>query len=117
MTDARPTSVKVGYVDFTIRWLSDEEWRRECPGDQDNSGTTESTEARISIRVPKDGHPVHLRETLLHEIVHACFQVSGLSTENHRAMDDLEEAFVTRLTVVLIDVLRSNPDVTKFLLS
>lgn len=59
-----------------------------------------------------DSHPGSSRYTLLHEVVHAMTDLTGHSKE---WSDDDEEAFVTRFTPVLLDVLRRNPDLVAYL--
>jgi hypothetical protein len=59
-------------------------------------------------------HPGSSRYTLLHEILHALTDLSGHSKEWG---DDDEEAFVTRFTPLLLDVLRRNPKLVDYLLA
>jgi hypothetical protein len=47
--------------------------------------------------------------TLLHEVVHAIFKIAGLPNEK-------EEDTVTRLSPLLLDTLRRNPDLVAYLL-
>jgi hypothetical protein len=112
----RPTNVKVGYIDFMIHYLSDEEWK-ERDLDEKDGGQMHGAGAEIFVRDAKGQHELHQREILLHEIMHACVYVSGLIFENYRTLEDIEETFIMRTSPVLIDVLKSNPDVTKFILS
>lgn len=65
--------------------------------------------SRLRIVVDSDMHPHQLRDTVLHEVLHACNLVID------PAADDEEQ--VARLTPVLLDVMRSNPDVVAWLMA
>lgn len=52
------------------------------------------------------------RESLLHEVMHACQFVACLPNRGKSS----GEAFISRLSPVLIDTLRRNPDLARFLL-
>jgi hypothetical protein len=47
-----------------------------------------------------------VRETLLHEVLHAVFDVTGLG---HEIGNKREEALIRRLSPALLDVIRRNP--------
>jgi hypothetical protein len=51
----------------------------------------------------------YLAVTLLQEVVHAIFKIAGLPNEK-------EEDTVTRLSPLLLDTLRRNPDLVAYLL-
>ena len=53
------------------------------------------------------------RETLLHEVLHACWDESAL--RSHEDACKLEELVVTALSQTLVDVLRRNPKLVAFL--
>lgn len=52
-----------------------------------------------------------VRDTVLHETLHAAFNAAGLE----KVDDDLEEQIVRPVATVLLDVLRRNPELVKFL--
>lgn len=54
------------------------------------------------------------RETVLHELLHAMFDMTGLS---HELGMDKEENIIRRLSPVLLDFLMSNPHILEYLLS
>jgi hypothetical protein len=54
------------------------------------------------------------RETLLHEILHACYATAGLPLD-HAKPDDIEEVSVTALSPWLLVILRANPDLVAYL--
>ncbi len=61
-------------------------------------------------------HPLTVvAETLLHEIVHACLSGAGVSAALAEIDDALEERIVLAVSPLLLDVLRSNPELVTFL--
>jgi len=71
MSVERPTHVLISYVKWKIKWLDDKEWYRTRRHDGAQA-QTEGERSLISMRA--DGiKEVLLRETLLHELMHACF--------------------------------------------
>ncbi len=78
--------------------------------DNDTWGRTFVGSQRIEIT--EDLAHDQERDTVLHEVIHAIIRVHGL----HRATYVEEERLVAGLTPVLLNVLRSNPDLTKYLL-
>lgn len=62
---------------------------------------------RLRLLIHDDQHEMQLRDTVLHEVIHASLHVQEMDAE--------DETFVARLTPVLLDVLRSNPAFTKWL--
>lgn len=62
----------------------------------------------LSIQIARNQAPAQLRDTLLHEVIHA------LSFELHL---ELEERQVHVLASGLLDTLRRNPELAMFLLS
>lgn len=114
--ETRPTSVKVGFLDYSISYLTEEEWGSHPLTTDNNVGVMDGSSASIYIRDVPTMSPVHVRETLLHELLHACVFVSGLVYENLRIKEDIEEAFVGRVSPVLLDIFTTNLHVTKFIL-
>ena len=60
------------------------------------------------ILIDPNQAPPHLRITLLHEVLHACFHVTMLDKK-------WEETAVRLLTGPLLDALRRNPELVAFL--
>lgn len=111
----RPTSLKVGYMDFEIRYLEDEEWKKAGLPEGDG-GECNGASAVISVRLAENQHDIHVREILLHETLHACFYASGISiNDDLRIYPDIEEGIIARVAPVLIAVMRDNPEFSKFL--
>lgn len=111
----RPTKLKIGYITFTVEYLRDSVWLRKGlpPGD---GGQTHGAAASIKVRDATDLDEIHVREVLLHEVLHACVYASGLALEGDpRALLDIEETFVSRTAPTLLDVLRVNPGLVEYL--
>lgn len=62
------------------------------------------------IRISRDSAPNQQRDSLLHEVIHGCFQVSGCSEQ------DWNEQATSVLTTVLLDTLRRNPALVDYLM-
>ena len=58
----------------------------------------------------------HLRDTLLHETLHALFAQTGLSENNGPLSGDNEEQVVRALTPLLLHLLRENKNLIQFLI-
>lgn len=69
----------------------------------------------LLIRVDTGRPTSAVAETLLHEALHCAWhQTSFTASQN---LSDHEEAIVTALAPLLLGILRSNPDLVKFLTS
>ena len=98
-----PASVKVGYVDYQlVLWESIEATAASRKGECCNLTSV--------IRVRADMAPRSFAETLIHEILHACFYVFDIRD------DDKEEKTVSVLSVALATVWRDNPSVVAFIM-
>ena len=67
----------------------------------------------LTIRIDPDRPPTAVAESLLHEILHACWDLTSLRTSEQCA--EIEEAAVSALSPWLLGVLRDNPDLVKLL--
>jgi Zn-dependent peptidase ImmA (M78 family) len=68
----------------------------------------------LTIFIASWVHPRLQRETLLHELMHAC--VFGAASDSIPADDtDHEEHFVSGLDAPLLATLRDNPDLVRYL--
>jgi hypothetical protein len=105
----------MGYMDVTVRWLDDKAWKEAGLADNEG-GQFDGAGATISVRLAEGQHDIHLREILLHEVLHACYYVSGISVnDDPRVVPDIEEFTVARVSPVLLEILRDNPALSKFL--
>lgn len=73
-------------------------------GYTDNDSTT--------IYVKEELGPSQRRDTILHELIHACNSFTGLDSE---LSEKVEERVARRLAPVLLDILRSNPTLLRYL--
>lgn len=103
----RPNSVKVLGQPFSVEYVD------LAPNDvslaRDGHGAGRTRIAQLQMLINADQHETQIRDTVLHETLHACLHIQDLSAE--------DESFVGRLAPVLLDVLRSNPDLVKWLLA
>jgi hypothetical protein len=99
---ALPTSVRVGYADFTvIDWPYMEAISNDADGEC-------HPQTRI-IRIRSDLNPGRKACVLLHEILHAAYQMGDLSG------GESEEKIVTVLAHQMTQVWRDNPDFVRFM--
>jgi len=100
-----PDNVRVGYKDIKIKYVRPEykKWlMTDCFGEYDYRQNT------ISIQHDLCGQ--ERANTIIHEIMHAAVQVSGLNQEKAPLeKDEHEEAVVNQLTNVMMGVFRDNP--------
>lgn len=102
---------------YTIEWVSEKKWLQI--DDETKAGTCWYALGAIRIRLENHGHPHHedvLRELLLHEILHACWNDTAMDTHGQISKDELEEWVVGCLTPPLIQVLSDNPRVADYIL-
>ena len=103
-----PAYVKVGGRTYTIH--SDLDTSR-LTSDDGSRGMTFTERLRIHIN---SDMPVELiRETLLHECMHAAWDIVGLSRSGDAA--EHEEQVIKALAPTLAAMLRENPEVNAFL--
>jgi hypothetical protein len=73
-------------------------------------GVTDNDRQRVTIS--RDQSDDKIRETFLHEMLHIVNGLAGARLDFTKAQ---EETLVKRTAPILLDALRSNPDVVKFL--
>ncbi|MEA2678050.1 MAG: hypothetical protein QOJ81_2191 [Chloroflexota bacterium] len=100
---ARPTSVVVLGQAFSIEYVTPD--RVSLARDGHSAGRTAMAHLRMLVNA--DQHEMQIRDTVMHEVAHACLHIQELSAE--------DEEFVGRLAPVLLDVLRSNPHLVAWL--
>lgn len=112
-----PTSIMVGAYRWTIVSgdpTATKKMRKKGKGDEELFGTTTLKTATITIAHDLDA--IIERETLLHEVLHACYAVAG--NPHHlltgKGMDH-EEVAVATLSPTLFGVLRANPALVSYL--
>lgn len=98
-----PKTITVG--PFTYKVLTDRKGFVE-----NQLGATVFAQQTITVddRQAKDS----LADTVLHEVLHAVWSMSGVADE---AKADIEERTIRRITPILLGVLRDNPELVKYL--
>jgi hypothetical protein len=100
MAKKRPTKLTVGCYDYEILW-------QKCP-DKTNIGWCEPAHLRITI--DPSMNPMVQISTLVHELLHAGSDFIGLTPD-----PALEESIVTRMSGIVVSMLRDNPDVVEYI--
>ena len=99
-----PNKVKVGYKDIKIKYVRPDykKWEMtDCFGEYDYRQNV--------IHIQHDLCGQERANTIIHEIMHAAVQVSGLNQEKAALeKDEHEEAVVNQLTNVMMGVFRDN---------
>lgn len=116
----RPTSVRIGHFTWSIEWLSKEDWEARDNLSEGNAGETHAADQSIFVVLAHpsgDLNEDYLRMILLHEMLHACMEITNASyTILRMKKDDIEEAVVGALSGPLLAVLWDNPSVRQYLL-
>ncbi len=100
-----PTTVKVGYRDIVIEWVSPE---FKTDSMTDSYGEYKAREGKILIQNNLCGQ--EKSNVLFHEILHCVAYISGLNQANGPLKeDDAEEITVNSLTNFIMGVFRDNP--------
>ena len=106
-----PNKVKVGYKDIKIKYVRPDykKWEMtDCFGEYDYRQNV--------IHIQHDLCGQERANTIIHEIMHAAVQVSGLNQEKAALeKDEHEEAVVNQLTNVMMGVFRDNDWIVKML--
>lgn len=112
-----PTTVQIGAFVFSVdvdQDYMDEEAERRG---QELSGMSEFEKQKITIGEGQG--PDIQADTTLHEIIHMCLRVVSCDLNSeiaNEAFTDFEERVVGAVTGVLLDTLRRNPDMARYLL-
>lgn len=105
-----PDRITIGPAVYTVS-TDEVDLLRACRSDRaDLLGHVDHR--HLTIVLDADQAPGSLRDTLLHECLHAVLDYTGLAYEI-----DNDEALVRRLAPALLDLLRRNPPLVKALLS
>ena len=98
-----PAHVDVGCHRFTIRSDAD-----TAAGLRENGNRAETRAERLLILLDPDLPQSLLAESLLHEVLHACWAQTPLRCAE--GIKDSEEDIVTALAPLIVGVLRSSPE-------
>jgi hypothetical protein len=116
----RPTKARIGWATWDIYWIPDEKWdeigSEVAP---DWSGGTIGTRHAIYMRVMKTMDEQYLRETLFHEIQHACWVMSNACNfwrhMSRNKMDEFEEMVIGASSGTLLAALQDSPGLRSYL--
>lgn len=114
----RPNSVRIFFLDYHINWYTEPQWLMS-PLDDNTQGQADSTASCIHMRVQPHAHEQILRETLLHEVLHAIWWHMGLRDNpvKHEDADVNEEEMILRLSHGMLTVQQENPALMRYLLA
>lgn len=98
--DDLPSSIRIGAYDIQICYLSK---------DDDDMGSFDSSTETIWIQSEFKSN-ISAVDTLIHEILHACWDVSALPSSAV-----VEEQVVASITPVMTQVFRDNPAVVEWI--
>lgn len=105
-----PKTVQVGPHPYRIKFDDTRCNDIECRGQTD----ADQLQIILNSKLPTS----MVRETVLHELLHACLDVQGVNVGDKPLLDDDEhERLVRGLSPILLDVLRRNRDLAAFLLA
>ncbi len=96
----RPRRIVTGPFTWRIEWV-----------DLGGEHYGETDQERLLIRMQPDLAPEFERETLMHELLHACYRTAGIDSTVER-----EEQIVSGISPFLLDALRRSPGLAAYLL-
>ena len=99
-----PKRIKAGAFDYTVE--------HNPQALEDVGGDAALWNAQLRIAINKHQAPGFLRDSLFHEVLHACWQDSGLYDPERK---EVEERVVSHLSPWILNVLRDNPRLVAFL--
>jgi hypothetical protein len=105
-----PASVRVGPYRYKVVVSAERIKELEKESNSELYGIT--THGHLEIALQPDVADLILRETLLHEVLHAVLYNTGLSD---RMSDKAEEHLIRGLSPALFALLRDNPDLVAYL--
>lgn len=114
----RPKTLKVSNHYYTVDWLTHNEWASRH--DEPSNGCTLSDKQLIEIRLHDGVGESHYQQVLLHEVLHAVLNASGLAImpEGFDGDDEVvEERIVVTTAPVLLGVFQDNPHLVAYLMS
>lgn len=108
---ALPTFIDIGPFRYTI---TIDELTRQRAQETDRSKVLGQTDHDKLEMILDASQPASLlRETLLHETLHLVTEMSGLRYDSG---SDKDERLVRRMSPLLLEVLRRNPDIVAYLM-
>lgn len=112
----RPDVVMIGIHIYRVEWMSVDEWIAHNMSNE-AIGMTDADAGWIRIQHRPGGHESRYQEVLVHEILHALWDLSNLHNMDIKPLEDPEEFIVGLVSPPLLGVLKDNPHVLQYLLS
>jgi len=103
-----PRAIRLVGQRFALEFVARDDWRLHQRADLEAVGTILLTTQ--SIVVARDLAGDQERDTVLHEVLHGLVRIVGLVKD-----DDEEERIVATLAPILLDALRANPALVRYL--
>lgn len=103
----KPRALRIGGARWKVRWSKKAVDR--LARDKVSGGACSQRWLTIAVE-PLPASPVAEREVLLHEVIHACVMASAVPWA-----EKTEERFVATVSPRLLEVLRDNPALVRYL--
>jgi hypothetical protein len=111
----RPERLVIAGQAYEVRWVTDPTAGLSRHANANNVGTTDSDIGVIAIRT-HDTTPTQERDTLLHEVIHACLELTYLDASlDHFKTKEAAERVVSVLATHLLDTFRRNDGLVSYL--
>lgn len=107
-----PREILFGHVRYTVH-VDISEVDLEQPADGQRMGQTEHHFRRIWVNAEEGLSLEQIQNTLLHEVLHCCVNISGLWSNGRP--NEVEEQYVNAMTTPLHGVLLNNPELLSWL--
>jgi hypothetical protein len=112
---AMPNTIRFGHVTYTVHTNPEDVDIEEGPKGQLQAGRSHHAARKIWINT--DGFTLEQQQnTLIHEVLHCCVNVSGLQVPG-KGPDETEEVYVSAISTPLHGVLIDNPSLNAWLVS
>lgn len=113
---AMPTSIVVAGHTFDVRVVTDPTEGLHRQSDRHKIGITDVEAGRIVVRGGIEQSVHNVRDTLLHEVIHAVLSLTSLDGQTDVFKTDrMSERVVEVLTIHLLDTMRRNPELVAYL--
>jgi hypothetical protein len=111
----RPERLVIAGQAYEVRWVTDSTAGLSRHANANNVGHTDSDIGVIAVRA-HDTTPTQERDTLLHEVIHACLELTYLDgSPDHFKSKDASERIVSVLSTHLLDTFRRNDGLVSYL--
>jgi hypothetical protein len=111
----RPQRLVIAGQQYEVRWVSDPTSGLARHANPNQVGHTDSDIGVMAVRT-HDTTPTQERDTLLHEVIHACLELTYLDASlDHFKTKEAAERIVSVLSTHLLDTLRRNDGLVSYL--